>query len=720
LLLVRFNSIEVKASNDYPVHNLDTGLNYTTIQEAINANETKNGHTIFADAGLYYEHVIISKSIRLVGESRDATVIDGSGTGTVISVQGTKSAVVAGFTLKNSGAGLDSCVLLWCAENNTIRDNIISCSSNGILLDKARQNSINGNVISNNDHAIVMDGGFNNIICDNQIMNNRQGVYFIQYARWNTIFHNNFINNSVNRPGGLFSIGNIWDDGYPSGGNYWTDYLGIDLHHGQFQNESGSDAIGDSPYVLDDNNVDNYPLFFPWRIITVPSDYSTIQEAINAADSGDTVFVSRGIYNEHIVLNKTLSLIGESRDTTVIDGNGTGTVIEVIADHTTISRLTIRRGGRFWPDFGTNIWISSSDNVISGNNVTDATASIRVEKSSNRNFISENYVASNFYGIYLTGQNSIISRNSFTGTAGVTIFVLRSRENIITENNLTDIDGCGIRISNAANNLITQNIISFNKGMSIYIEASYYNKVLRNVLINNSIAIGLVDALHGFNVISDNNVKNSRRIFFIASSSSNMIYHNNFIGSAYPPYNYDSQNIWDNGVEGNFWSDYAGGDSDHNGIGDISQVIDENNQDKYPLMGGFQSFNTSLGEYVDVISNSTINDFEYFESNSTIRIYVSNMTSDQIFGFCRVRIPHILMNETVSITVLVNGTEPYYWNYTLYNDGNNRWIYFEYEHSYLEIVIVSEFTSLIILLTFMIATILAVVVYKTQCFSFKT
>jgi len=53
---------------------------------------------------------------------------------------------------------------------------------------------------------------------------------------------------------------NVWDDGYPSGGNYWSDYDGVDLYSGPYQNEAGSDGIGDTPYVIDDVNQDRYPL----------------------------------------------------------------------------------------------------------------------------------------------------------------------------------------------------------------------------------------------------------------------------------------------------------------------------------------------------------------------------------------------------------------------------------------------------------------------------
>jgi hypothetical protein len=59
---------------------------------------------------------------------------------------------------------------------------------------------------------------------------------------------------------------NRWDNSYPSGGNYWSDYTGFDLYSGPYQNETGSDGIGDTPYVIDADNQDNYPLekLFPW------------------------------------------------------------------------------------------------------------------------------------------------------------------------------------------------------------------------------------------------------------------------------------------------------------------------------------------------------------------------------------------------------------------------------------------------------------------------
>jgi len=110
---------------------------------------------------------------------------------------------------------------------------------------------------------------------------------------------------------------------------------------------------------------------------------------------------------------------------------------------------------------------------------------------------------------------------------------------------------------------------------------------------------------------------------------------------------------------------------------------------------------------VNVASNSSIEDFEYCESNRTIRMHVTNMTVNQTFGFCRICIPHALMSEP---SVTVDGANPFSWNYTLDDNGGHRWIYFSYEHSTLEIVIVPEFPSFYIPPMFMMATLLAVIV----------
>ena len=83
-----------------------------------------------------------------------------------------------------------------------------------------------------------------------------------------TAYHNDFVNNSI-QVNELPTVEGTWDNGYSSGGNYWSDYNGIDLYSGQYQNVTGSDGIGDTPNVfqLVVEHIDHYPLMTPYQYI---------------------------------------------------------------------------------------------------------------------------------------------------------------------------------------------------------------------------------------------------------------------------------------------------------------------------------------------------------------------------------------------------------------------------------------------------------------------
>lgn len=131
----KINSTVNIRSSFTPVHNIDTSLNYTSIQAAIDALETLNGHTIFVDAGMYFEHVTMSKQLLLMGESKTNTTINGNGTGTVVQLSA-NHVTIADFAIKNAGHGLswlDSCVYGNYRSNVLVENNTIMDASNGII-----------------------------------------------------------------------------------------------------------------------------------------------------------------------------------------------------------------------------------------------------------------------------------------------------------------------------------------------------------------------------------------------------------------------------------------------------------------------------------------------------------------------------------------------------------------------------------------------------------
>jgi len=160
------------------------------------------------------------------------------------------------------------------SSNNTVSGNSITEPMGGyeygIRLYASSRNMISGNNIENHQYGIGFYGfARNNTISENNITNNDNGVFFLGFSPSDNSFsHNNFIGNHQQVSRDDPHTINIWDDGYPSGGNYWSDYNGTDLFSGPYQNVTGSDGIGDTPYVIEDNQ-DNYPLISPWTPVTL-------------------------------------------------------------------------------------------------------------------------------------------------------------------------------------------------------------------------------------------------------------------------------------------------------------------------------------------------------------------------------------------------------------------------------------------------------------------
>ena len=270
--------------------------NYTTIQSAI--NDAVDGDTVFVydDSSPYYENVVVNKSINLIGEDKDTTVIDGGGSGDVVYVSADE-VTMTGFTVENSGnivsamfdlngtlvdisydAGLEI-----HSNSNNIFGNIIGYKCAGsILIKESLDNSIfrnkisrsiilfnsSNNVISNNNVSNSFIGislyysSFNIISENNIYSNDKYGLFLDFSSNYNNIYHNNLVNNTQNA---YDECNNSWDNGYPSCGNYWDDYSDVDNYWGSNQNISGPDGVGDTPYDLPcEYATDMYPLIEPY------------------------------------------------------------------------------------------------------------------------------------------------------------------------------------------------------------------------------------------------------------------------------------------------------------------------------------------------------------------------------------------------------------------------------------------------------------------------
>jgi parallel beta-helix repeat protein len=341
-------------------------------------------------------------------------------------------------------------------------------------------------------------------------------------------------------------------------------------------------------YVDDDN------ITGPWDG-TPEQPYQNITSGLAHATNGDTIFVYNGTYTERLIIDKPISLIGQNKHNTIIDGNRTGTVIEVTANNVSITEFTIKNSGLFHYKL----------------------CGMYLEKISNSN-ISHNIITYNYKGIHVVNS----SHNIFTGNE-----ISKNLEAIYT--------------TNSNNSIFTTNTFS-----------------------NNEFAI------------------------VTTSSSNNTAFHNNFINNTHFISSIDSTNYWDNGMEGNYWSDYNGRDEDQDGIGESPYIIDANNQDNHPLMGTFSDFTIIYEEetyHTFTICNSTISQFQF---NETFRMLNFNVTGvNDTAGFCRIMIPEQLTHRPHIVFVdneQVNATSLPISNVT------HTSLYFAYNHTTQEVKILSK------------------------------
>jgi parallel beta-helix repeat protein len=123
-----------------------------------------------------------------------------------------------------------------------------------------------GNNVTGHVGSGVYLAGSNNVIAANYLSNCDSGVYFTFYFAApsnNRFYHNDFVNNQYNVYFSDTPTIQFWDDGYPTGGNYWDDFTGADVKTGVEQNNDGSDGIIDTPFTIVANNTDDYPLLVP-------------------------------------------------------------------------------------------------------------------------------------------------------------------------------------------------------------------------------------------------------------------------------------------------------------------------------------------------------------------------------------------------------------------------------------------------------------------------
>jgi parallel beta-helix repeat protein len=328
----------------------------------------------------------------------------------------------------------------------------------------------------------------------------------------------------------------------------------------------------------------------------------SLQGAINRADSGDTIIVQGGVYRESLSLAKPITLEGKGRP--LLDGSAIGNALTINADGAKVSGFEIRTTRR------TGVHVLSGGNIIENNSISGCLDGIRLE-GAHSNIIANNSINNNTNGITLYSskenriQNCDIRDNYINEESDCGIFLIYSSDNVIQDNQLRNNGDTSISLRSASNNSImnntviqndwygislsessNENRIAYNNASSnidagIYLDCSRNNHLLGNRALDNSKGIylsydsndnileenylfqngkGLYLANHASNntIVGNTAQENGYGVYLTFSSRWDLVYANHLINNGCNAYDRGESNRWDNGSQGNYYSDLGG------------------------------------------------------------------------------------------------------------------------------------------------------------------
>jgi parallel beta-helix repeat protein len=309
--------------------------------------------------------------------------------------------------------------------------------------------------------------------------------------------------------------------------------------------------------------------------LVVPQDYSTIGEAVSHASAGDTILIQSGVYNENLIIDKSLTLEGQNQANSIIIGKGDSTptsVLKLAANGVKVSGLTIESiSNSNKSKYAYGIWVEGDNCTITGN------------------IIQNTYI-----GIFCSIQSSTtITQNTITGSIKDGIRFCAGSQNNISNNNIISNAVSGIALGGYSNTVEGNNLQNNTRGLGLGASNSV---VFHNAMVSNTESGIFLSGSK--NVIVGNEIDSNKYGVYIttqgASPSANQIYQNNFVNNLYSAFGNSSYLVesWDGGSQtgGNYWSDYQS----------TPYVINSNNKDNNPLTAPFNP--VSIGKAPSAIS----------------------------------------------------------------------------------------------------------------------
>ncbi|MFH1101868.1 MAG: right-handed parallel beta-helix repeat-containing protein [Methanobacteriota archaeon] len=300
--------------------------------------------------------------------------------------------------------------------------------------------------------------------------------------------------------------------------------------------------------------------------------FARIQDAIDHGPVGGQVVVRPGTYYEHVFVDKPLTLRAEQVGSTIIDGSYNGDVVTMIADGATLSGFILQHSGNVRFMYFEAINILADHTVITHNRIQGCGLGISFAMDCCYNRVSENVIvdtmdAVGLGGTYIEGPswNTVSSNTLVDNYAGIYLANYASH-NVISKNTITNttnniygLTEVGIALFGSSNNIVSGNTVTqYFGGMGTEYSSSWS-----------------------------------------IPSNGNSFFHNNLVNNTFSGFD-PCSNLWYDPVleQGNYWTDYNGSDSDHDGIGDTPYTIyGVGNQDLFPLMNRWPSYDVAVVDF---------------------------------------------------------------------------------------------------------------------------